>query len=917
MSDAAPALEIRLLGQASVVAAGAPVKFAKRLTTLAMLAFVVLRRGRPVARDSLAYMLFPDQDEQSGMAELRRYLYLASKALPPREGAPWLLVEEETVAWNSGNGEFVDAIEFERFATDPATQDNAVDLYTGDLLEEIYDDWVVAERERLRVLNLQALNDLVARHRATRNHEAALAYAQRLLASDPWREDVVRQAMAIQYASGDAYGALAEYDRFAARLDESMAISPMPETLALRAAILRGEPIIGSVDSALETRARPARGRSLRVLPFVGRENERAIIQAQWDRAAYGMGSVIMLSGEEGVGKTRLLGELARVAEAQGARVYTGTTSSPEAMPYQCVVEALRAAQPLLTSQSIDSLSLGVLAGVLPELRGYVSELPDVAALSAERESARLFDSLATAVKSLASPRPLLLIFEDLHWAADATIEAIAAIARRIDRSRVLIVATYREEDVPASHAVRRLAHALGAEGRTTEVHLERLSSADVAGLVSQLDELSGRGAPLVERLYAFSEGNALFLNEAIAHALETRDDPIEGKSLVGIGNLVAARTSRLRDDARGVAEIVAVCGEGCNFDVVRDVIGLSAAETLDAFNELLDRHLVREAAASERFDYIFTHHLIGASIYDRMDNELRVTHHASIARALEQKAPQRPEFTRELARHYDLAGMSTQAGRWYARAAHEAAAVYAHDDAVRLATMAVDRLHDPALTVDALLVREAANARLGNREAQVRDLDLLDWLAESPDVRCRVLERRIALLRSSEDRRAERNAIEALRRQAASIDDPVWQGRAASALGALPGGNRGVSGCKERRPRSDGALRNVGYGARSHRDDLVARRRRGVDRRSQRSRRPARSRAIDRKRCERPRDTRGDADAGLCCGGRMGAARSRALARPASGRGVPSDRRPPRGGAGSSQRRLDVDLSLAMGTRA
>ncbi len=776
--EAVPELQILLLGQGNVLTAGTPAKLPKRATTLAMLAMVALRRGQPVARDALAFNLFPDVDEAVAAKELRRYLWRAARALPARAAEPLLIVDSETIRWNVAGAAFVDAIEFERLASDAATQAAAVDLYAGDLLEDVYEDWIVTDRERLRTHYLQALHDLVAANRSARNNVAALGYARRFLITEPWREDVVRQAMAIHYALGDSSGALTEYELFAKRLRAEMGIDPMPETLALREAILRGEALLGGV-SELRERADLIGRRSVTVLPFIGRERERAAMRARWDAAAGGAGGVMLVSGEAGVGKTRLIDELAAQAEAQGARVYGGSTSSPESSPYQSIVEALRAALPIMTARPMDPLTLGVLSGILPELRARTE--PEVAELSPDRESARLYASLATAVQHLASPRPLLLVLEDVHWASRATIEALAAIARRIDRARVLIVATYREEETPATHPVRALTDALGAERRTTELHLDRFARDDVARLVAQLDYLGATDDSAVDRLYVSSEGNALFLNEAIAHAAETKGDASADtdSALGGIAKVIAARTARLSETARMVVEIAAICGQGCSVDVVRDVAGLSAAQTREAFNELLDRRLVREAGARDRFDYVFTHHLIATSTYAQIDAEVRERRHARIAYMLEKRAAQRVVAVRELARHYDLAGLSEQAARWYGRAARESAAVYANDDAVALATLAIEREKNSASLVGALFIREEANARLGNRKAQAIDLDRLDQLAESAETRCRILSRRILLLRSSEDRAGERDAIHALHRQALASGDRFWQGRA------------------------------------------------------------------------------------------------------------------------------------------
>ena len=484
-------LEVRLLGQPSIAAYGVSVKLAKRTTTLAMLGWIVLQRGEAGSREALAHTLFPNLDKETALAELGRYLALASRALPARIGRPWLIADAKTVRWNADNDTFVDAIEFEHLASAASTQAAAIELYAGDLLEGYYDDsdWIVTERERLRALYLKTLREVIAANSSVRNYSAALAYARRFLATEPWHEDMLRQAMTIHYASGDSSGALAEYERFATLLREEMRISPMPETLALREAIVRGEALIGSVGAAVRVRIDRADRQTVRALPFIGRERERAALQTHWDRAAAGFGGVVLVAGEAGIGKTRLIGELAQVAKAQGGQVYAGSTSSPESSPYQSVVEALRAALPVLSDRVLDPLTLGVLSGILPELRTQRGDALEVAQLEPDREMTRLFASLADAVVRLASPRPLLLVLEDIHWAAAATIGALAAIARTIERARVLIVVTFREEETPATHPVRTLADALVAERRATELHLERFSRDAVAQLVAQLDE--------------------------------------------------------------------------------------------------------------------------------------------------------------------------------------------------------------------------------------------------------------------------------------------------------------------------------------------------------------------------------------------------------------------------------------------
>jgi DNA-binding SARP family transcriptional activator/predicted ATPase len=765
------ALEIRLFGQPNVLASGIPVKLARRTTTIAMLALLVLRRRQPVTRTFLAFTLFPDYEEEQALTELRRYLYLVGKALPPPPPAePWLIVDAETVRWNERSGAFVDVVAFEQLASDGAHRE-AVDLYAGDLLEDVYDDWVVVERERLRSSYLATLSALVEKFRSERDYGQALAYAQRLLAADPLREDVLRQIMAIRYAAGDTPGALASYDRFAKALRDEMGVAPMPETTFVRETIVLGRPLIGSVDRP------PAAGKAkAHALPFVGRDDERALLRDRWDRAARGFGTSVFLGGEAGVGKTRLVGELARIVESEGGRVFSGGTTSPESSPYQCVAEALRSALTLLGANSKSALTLSVLAQIFPELEAHARDGAGVAVLPPDREAARLFEAFGAAVTALALARPVLLVLEDVHWASPATIDAIATICRRIDRARVFIVVTYRDEEVPLTHPLRRLRTALGIEQRVTDLYLGRLARSDVERLIISSQSLEAPDPAVVDRLYALSEGNALFLNEAIADARERADTSLPHAEHREIDEIVSSRIGRLSDAAQVVAEIAAVCGAGCSVDVVRDVAGFDMAEAIGGFDELFDRRLIREAGPRDRYDFVFTHHLIGTSIYDRMDPGVRARRHARIAHVVENRDGTVPVDARELARHYAAAGMRERASAWYARAAREAVALFANDDAVTFADRALEHAPDAERTIDMLLVREEANERLGNRAAQLHDLALLqDAVAGDVERRCLVAHRLTRVLRAGDDRAAERRAIEELAGHAKQSGDPRW----------------------------------------------------------------------------------------------------------------------------------------------
>ncbi len=739
-------LDIRLFGQASVRFNGAPIKFAKRDRTMAMLARIILQRGSPLSRDALAYSVFPDDEEATAVAELRRYLYLAGKALPEPSGEPWLITDSETVRWNIEAAATIDVIAFEELARDPNSYERAFDLYTGDLLEEIYDDWIVAERERLRARYLTILDDALARHRSSRRYPMAIECAKRILAIDPLREDTLRALMSTRYAAGDTAGALAEYERFARQLRDELSIGPMPETVAVRQTILRNEALPGAIADAS---GRPGERIPATLLPFAGRTREMASLHTAWTRAARGTGTFVLIEGEAGIGKTRLADELSRIVQSEGGRAFVGTTAAPESSSYQAIVEALRSAMPLLLARPPLSARRATLGPLLPELHDSATPNTVPPAQSAERELARLYDALADALRILASPRPALVVLEDLHWAGSATIEALGAIAKELIRVPIMIVATCREEETPPHHPLRALVRSLGTLANASELQVSRFSVDEVSDLVGRVDGLRGLPPAFARDLHAQSEGNALFVSEFISAALEenhgTRTD---ASSIAGV---ITSRIAQLGEVAMTVAEIASVAGAGCSIGLVRDVANLPAAELARGFDELLDRRILREAGARAHYDYVFTHHLIAEAIYAGIDPNMRARRHSRIARRLE--AEQQLNVStqeREIARHHERAGESDAAAHWYVKAAAAAAQMHAYGDAADLATLALRLSPRPDVERSALDIRERAFGQRGERTLQRADIDALERLAGTgARERFDVLMRRVLLART------------------------------------------------------------------------------------------------------------------------------------------------------------------------
>jgi predicted ATPase len=303
-----------------------------------------------------------------------------------------------------------------------------------------------------------------------------------MLVSDPWHEEALRALIAARYESGDASGALAEFDAFARRLRAEMDTDPMPETLALREAVARGAPISTTLDSTGPSDGRPRETLS----PFVGRAEDFAVLHGRWSRAARGVGGLTFVRGEAGIGKSRIVAELALTTESEGGRVLVGRTSWPEQGPYQCLSSAIRTALPLVAGVKLAPPMLAAIAELVPELRAYHDAIPELVRLDPESERLRLLDALAQLFAELARPRPLLLILEDLHRAGSSTIEAIAGILPRLSRSPILLVATCRPESVDRVHPLRRLLN--DSEGATELLDLGAMNADEIRLLVDAND---------------------------------------------------------------------------------------------------------------------------------------------------------------------------------------------------------------------------------------------------------------------------------------------------------------------------------------------------------------------------------------------------------------------------------------------
>jgi DNA-binding SARP family transcriptional activator len=779
-------LRVHLFGQPRFFIGDAPYKFRRPPKVLSLFAYLLLHRGHPLAREAIAFGFWPDDTEEAAFANLRRHLSLLKNALPPANGRPWILSGDTTLEWNEDSEAWLDVAEFERLAEDERTRAEAVELCAGDLLEHCYDDWVLPFRERLRTKYLQTLSALVREQRSRRDFGAAISYLQRMLAADPWREDVVRQLMSVRYEMGDRAGALRLYSDFVVRLEDEMGTDPMPETVAVRDLILRNDRTSGE-DAPHSEESTALSTRRLDELPFVGRAREIDQLRAIWMRAARGFGTTVFLVGEVGIGKTRLADELRLVAESEGARVLGGATSFPEAFPYQCVAEALRSAQAMIKALDIPAPDRRALARIVPILEAD-DEQSAQAVIDPERAQKRFLSALESLIVRLARSRPLLVILEDIHWAGEASLAALGAISRRIAASPVLIVATYRTEEVTSPHPLLDRRKTLTEEQRATAIALGPLSPEDVQQLAERAPGIEVLTDEVLSRLYEESEGNPLLVFHLIRSLGESPESLAESTDgLTGeqakIRATIGARIEHLPEAARTLAEIACVGGRRFDVDTVRDVSGWNEAELLDAFDLLVDRHFIKEMSQGSRLVYGFTHHLVRSALYENLPPEIRTRRHLRfgrvMARAIDVKSN---ELAGAVARHYDLGGEAEEASRWYLAAAERALSLHALDEAFGYLNRGIELAAGRQVLAQLWMALETVHARRGERDAQRADLDELSRVtagAADDDLACETLCRRIRLAHALGLRDEEAALIEDLRKRARACASEKYLARA------------------------------------------------------------------------------------------------------------------------------------------
>ncbi len=693
------ALCVELLGGFALRSDGGAPRSLPSRKARALLAYLALRPGHAHSREQLTALLWGDTPDALARQAFRQTLSRLRRGLGDAAGLAFV-PGLDTVALDPAQV-WVDAVEFEAMAgkDQPAALERAVALYRGDLLdgldvgEPAFEEWRTLERERLRELALEALTKLLRHQMDADLLETAVQTALRILVLDPLQEAVHRALIRLYARQGRRAAALRQYQECVQTLQRELAAEPEESTREIYRQLVRtaADGAGPGARSARSGQAATTTGGSAGIA-LVGRAAELSALENSLQRVLDGHGRVAVISGEAGVGKTRLLEELESVAAVAGVRVVVGHCFETEQpLPFRPWIDALRDEQPALDTARLADLSAAAraqLARLFSELSPRGSESGVLA-----DDHSPLFEAMRELLSVLAAGSPLLLALEDLHWADPMSVRLLAFLGRRLGALPVLLVATTRPEDAVDVPVLER---ALGElrDGRVLDqVILGPLGPEDTLALARAF---YGGGNPsvieqAVETVWKLSEGNPFVITESV-RAL--RDGTTEmGELPQGVRETVHRRLDQLSETAHATAITAAVIGRATSFSLLQMASGLSESEAAAAVEELVRRRVL-DAAGEE---LVFCHDRIRQVAYDAVLAPRRVLLHRAVARALESSSSDRlDEVAGELGHHFLRAGELEPAILYLGRFAEIATRRYATDAALAALTQAetaVDRL--------------------------------------------------------------------------------------------------------------------------------------------------------------------------------------------------------------------------------
>jgi DNA-binding SARP family transcriptional activator/tetratricopeptide (TPR) repeat protein len=702
------------------------------------LAYLVLNRDRTIARDELMEHLWADPDPQQVGASLTQTLSRLRHVLGPESlerlpggavrlrGEFRLDIEVARAALADGR----QACDVGAWPAARAASDTVLASLAGEVLAGDEAEWLEAVRRNVTELRVEALELRAAaalRMGAARDAEEA---ARTAIAAAETRESAWALLMEAQAERGDIALATETYHDFRARLRE-YGLTPSPALIELHRELVEGE--LARADPDRPIAFPPALSSESGEATFVGRERALTRLRERFARAEAGTRQFVLLSGEPGIGKTRLAADFARRAHASGANVLYGRSDADSLVPYQPFITAIEhyIAQRGHREFARDlDLELRQLSRLIPGLRRYLPAMLEPLPVEPEMRRFRMFDAVARVFASIAENRPLVLILDDLHWADTSTSLLVRHTMQQLEGVRLLIIGTFRDVEPCRSEDLAELLARLQPKPAFEQMSLRGLDPDETAAFVATRPGWRATD-DFIRQLRSATDGNPLFLEETL-RSMEERSVPDDGQAVADDGlrpservtAVIARRLARLSETTQQVLAVASVVGTEFRLSLLVALIDRDEDQIIAELEETTAAGLVREST-DQVFRYAFSHALVREVLRGQQSHSRRVRLHRRIGEALE--ALHEPAEPAELAHHFFESrhmDEGAKAVRYSVEAGDRASESFAHEEAAehyRRALIALELATPPdgRAWCDVLLALGGVESRNGDEAAR------------------------------------------------------------------------------------------------------------------------------------------------------------------------------------------------------
>jgi DNA-binding SARP family transcriptional activator/predicted ATPase len=632
-----------------------------------LLAFLVFHAGAPQSREHLAYMLWPESSEAQARTNLRQLLHNLRRALPV--DCSLLVTDNHTVYWKADKSCVVDVMEFEAAVQTAAglkdigavvreALEQAARLYQDDLLPDLYDEWLEPKRMQLRQQVAEVLSRLSELLETVGEYPAGIRHATRLVALDPLRESYYQALMRLHLRNRDRSSALRVYHQCMRKLQRELGVSPtkgMQEMLqeALRSEEVPAAPIELPPYAATKS------------LAMVGRQTEWARLQECWQRATDGEAHFALIIGEPGIGKSRLAERLFDwcARNSQNVAIRARCYFAQGQLAYAPITELLRSEPMRVVRAHLPSPQLAEMARVVPEILLENPVISPPQPLTESWQRLHFYEAMNAAFRK--SPKPLLLVIDDLQWCDRDSFEWLHSLFRSGAAKGILVAGTARMEETGRDHPLGALVRELRQAGQLSELALTLLSFEETETLVAQVSD-SKCDPALLTNVHKATRGNPLFVVETIRASMENDGNPRSIPPRVQA--VIAARLAQLSPGAYELAGLAAAIGRPFSFELLGKATDWDEESLSHALEELWQRRII-DGRGTAVYDY--THDLLRDVANAELSPIRRRSLHQKIARALEElHEDDQASVSARLAAHYESAGIAEQAIRNYGVAA-------------------------------------------------------------------------------------------------------------------------------------------------------------------------------------------------------------------------------------------------------